>query len=140
MIGGRKNNYRKIIMIETKRLILRNYTMDDFNSLFEIMSDPETMQHYPATFDENRTKDWIIWNIENYKKYGFGLWAVTLKKQGNLLVIVELPFRILMVNCFQKLATSSTKNIGVRDLQKKLPKPAGTGSLTIQNIMQFIPT
>ena len=60
-------------MIETKRLILRNYTMDDFNSLFEIMSDPETMQHYPAPFDENRTKDWIIWNIENYKKYGFGL-------------------------------------------------------------------
>lgn len=52
-------------MIETKRLILRNYTMDDFNSLFEIMSDPETMQHYPAPFDENRTKDWIIWNIEN---------------------------------------------------------------------------
>ena len=127
-------------MIETKRLILRNYTMDDFNSLFEIMSDPETMQHYPATFDENRTKDWIIWNIENYKKYGFGLWAVTLKKQGNLLVIVELPFRILMVNCFQKLATTSTKSIGVRDLQKKLPKPAGTGSLTIQNIMQFILT
>ena len=60
-------------MLKTKRLILRNYTMDDFNSLFEIMSDPETMQHYPAPFDENRTKDWIIWNIENYKKYGFGL-------------------------------------------------------------------
>ena len=72
-------------MIETKRLILRNYTMDDFNSLFEIMSDPETMQHYPAPFDENRTKDWIIWNIENYKKYGFGLWAVTLKKTGEFI-------------------------------------------------------
>lgn len=69
-------------MIKTKRLILRNYTMDDFNSLFEIMSDPETMQHYPAPFDENRTKDWIIWNIENYKKYGFGLWVVTLKETG----------------------------------------------------------
>ena len=72
-------------MIETKRLILRNYTMDDFNSLFEIMSDPETMQHYPAPFDENRTKEWIIWNIENYKKYGFGLWAVTLKETGEFI-------------------------------------------------------
>lgn len=29
--------------IETERLILRNYTMDDFDALFEIMSDAETM-------------------------------------------------------------------------------------------------
>ena len=72
-------------MLKTKRLILRNYTMDDFNSLFEIMSDPETMQHYSAPFDENRTKDWIIWNIENYKKYGFGLWAVILKETGEFI-------------------------------------------------------
>ena len=35
-------------MIETERLILRNYTLSDFDSLYEIMSDPETMQHYPA--------------------------------------------------------------------------------------------
>ena len=35
-------------MIETKRLLLREYTRDDFDSLYEIMSDAETMQHYPA--------------------------------------------------------------------------------------------
>ncbi len=38
-------------MIETERLLLREYTMDDFDALYEIMSDPETMQHYPAPFD-----------------------------------------------------------------------------------------
>ena len=69
-------------VIETERLILREYTTDDFDALFEIMSDPETMQHYPAPFDEERTKGWISWNLDNYKKYGFGLWAVVLKETG----------------------------------------------------------
>ena len=59
--------------IETERLILRNYTMDDFDALFEIMSDAETMKHYPAPFDEERTRRWIAWNLENYAQYGFGL-------------------------------------------------------------------
>ena len=72
-------------MIETQRLLLREYTTDDFDALFEIMSDPETMQHYPAPFDEARTRRWIEWNLENYVKYGFGLWAVVLKETGEFI-------------------------------------------------------
>ncbi len=44
-------------MIETERLFLREYTMDDFDALYEIVSDAETMQHYPAPFDEEKTMD-----------------------------------------------------------------------------------
>ena len=55
--------------IETNRLLLREYTMNDFDALFEIVSDTETMQHYPAPFDEERTRGWINWNLDNYKKY-----------------------------------------------------------------------
>ena len=72
-------------MIETERLMLRKYTMDDFEALYEIMSDAETMQHYPAPFDEARTRRWIEWNIDNYSKYGFGLWAVVLKENGEFI-------------------------------------------------------
>ena len=67
-------------MIETERLLLRNYTLEDLDALYEIMSDAETMQHYPAPFDENKTRNWIAWNLDNYEKYGFGLWAVVLKE------------------------------------------------------------
>lgn len=69
-------------MIETERLLLREYTMDDFDALYEIMSDRETMQHYSAPFDKAKTRRWIEWNIDNYSKYGFGLWAVVLKESG----------------------------------------------------------
>ena len=72
-------------MIETKRLILREYTPDDFAALYEILSDPETMAHYPAPFDEARTRRWIDWNLENYAQYGFGLWAVALKETGEFI-------------------------------------------------------
>lgn len=72
-------------MIETERLLLRNYSLEDFDSLYEIMSDPETMQHYPAPFDEERTRGWITWNLDNYEKYGFGLWAVVLKETGEFI-------------------------------------------------------
>ena len=72
-------------VIETERLILREYTMDDYDALYEIVSDEETMQHYPAPFDEEKTKGWITWNLDNYKKYGFGLWAVVLKETGEFI-------------------------------------------------------
>ena len=72
-------------MIETPRLLLRNYSLSDFDSLYEILSDPETMQHYPAPFDADRTRNWITWNLDNYEKYGFGLWAVVLKETGEFI-------------------------------------------------------
>ena len=73
------------MVIETERLLLREYRPNDFDALFEILSDPETMRHYPAPFDAEKTKRWITWNLENYEKYGFGLWAVELKETGEFI-------------------------------------------------------
>lgn len=71
--------------IETERLILREFVQEDFDALFNILSDPETMQHYPNPFDEDRTRGWIEWNLQNYRQFGFGLWAVVLKETGELI-------------------------------------------------------
>lgn len=65
--------------IETKRLVLRKLTLDDSESLFSILSDPATMQYYPAPYDRDRTVRWIEKSIASYDKNGFGLWAVVLK-------------------------------------------------------------
>ncbi|MBR5966579.1 MAG: GNAT family N-acetyltransferase [Treponema sp.] len=73
------------MMIETERLILREYKREDFDALYEIMSDPQTMEHYPAPFSQEKTRGWIEWNLDNYKKYGFGLWAVVLKETGQFI-------------------------------------------------------
>lgn len=73
------------MIIETERLILREYTYEDFESLYKILSDKETMEHYPNPFDEEKVRGWIKWNIENYAKYGFGLWAVVLKETSEMI-------------------------------------------------------
>ena len=72
-------------MLETERLMLREYTADDADALFAILSDPETMRHYPRPFDRQMTENWISKNLERYKTLGFGLWAVVLKETGELI-------------------------------------------------------
>lgn len=73
------------MILETKRLILRNYTYNDFNDLKDIITNTETMKHYPKPYDLNGVKRWIDWNINNYEKYGFGLWAIELKETGKFI-------------------------------------------------------
>ena len=71
--------------METKRLTLRRMTMKDFDALHEILSDPQTMQHYPAPFSAEQTRRWITRNMERYAELDFGLWAVVLKETGELI-------------------------------------------------------
>ncbi|MGN0553684.1 MAG: GNAT family N-acetyltransferase [Oscillospiraceae bacterium] len=74
-----------IMILETERLILRELTDDDFSDLYDVLSDPDIMQHYPYTFDENRVRNWIKRNVERYHNDGFGLWAVILKENGKMI-------------------------------------------------------
>ena len=74
--------------LETERLILREFIMDDLDELYVILSDPKSMEYYPAPFTYEKCRWWIQWNLDNYKKYGFGLWAVTLKEDGKFMAIV----------------------------------------------------
>ena len=71
--------------LQTNRLVLREFTPEDFDALYAILSDPDTMKHYPKSFDEARVRGWIAWNLENYAVFGFGLWAVVLRETGKLI-------------------------------------------------------
>jgi RimJ/RimL family protein N-acetyltransferase len=73
------------MIFETDRLILRELTMDDLKPLHEILSDPESMQHYPNPYDLDKSINWITWNIENFATYGFGIWAVILKQEDKFI-------------------------------------------------------
>ncbi len=53
------------------------------------------MQHYPYTFDEARVRGWIDKNIERYKIFGFGLWAVCLKETGEMIGDCGLTMQII---------------------------------------------
>lgn len=70
------------MILQTKRLNIREYTPDDFDALYEILSDEETMKYYPKPYDENGVNRWINGCIDSYKQNGFGLWALELRETG----------------------------------------------------------
>jgi RimJ/RimL family protein N-acetyltransferase len=54
------------MVLETKRLILREIVLYDIDDLFEVLSDPEAMQFYPQPFDRQMTQTWIERNMQRY--------------------------------------------------------------------------
>jgi [ribosomal protein S5]-alanine N-acetyltransferase len=72
-------------ILETDRLILREFQLDDVDALARILSDAETMRFYPLHFDRKEVEDWIDRNRRRYTKDGHGLWAVVLKSSGELI-------------------------------------------------------
>ena len=82
-------------MIETEHLLLREMTENDFDALYRVLADSEIMRHYPYTFDETRVRGWIRRNIERYRIFGFGLWAVCLKETGEMIGDCGLSMQLI---------------------------------------------
>ncbi|MEH7385437.1 GNAT family N-acetyltransferase [Bacillus sp. JJ1521] len=72
-------------IIETKRLYLRELVLEDTEQLSKVLSDPESMQYYPEPFSIEKVEKWIHWNLDNYKTYNHGLWAVIIKDGEKLI-------------------------------------------------------
>lgn len=72
-------------VIQTERLYLREMTHEDFNALFRVLGDSDIMRHYPHTFDAERVNHWIERNLERYRVFGFGLWAMCLKATDEMI-------------------------------------------------------
>lgn len=72
-------------ILETSRLVLREFSPEDADALERVLSDPETMRYYPAPYDRAGVEQWIARNRERYEKDGVGLWAMLLKSTGELI-------------------------------------------------------
>jgi ribosomal-protein-alanine N-acetyltransferase len=72
-------------ILETSRLILREFSVEDVDALALVLSDQETMRFYPAPFDHAGVEQWIAKNIRRYTDDGYGLWAMVLKSTGELI-------------------------------------------------------
>lgn len=83
------------MIIETERLFLREMKESDYDALYEVLADSDIMQHYPYAFDENRVRNWIQRNIERYRIFGFGLWAVCLNETGEMIGDCGLTLQLI---------------------------------------------
>ncbi len=67
-------------ILETPRLLLRDFAPEDADALALVLSDPETMRYYPAPYDRAAVEQWIERNRQRYQDDGAGLWAMELKE------------------------------------------------------------
>jgi RimJ/RimL family protein N-acetyltransferase len=74
-----------VIVLQTPRVILREFEPDDADALALVLSDPHTMRFYPAPLDRAAVEQWIARNRQRYTKDGHGLWAMVLKSSDEVI-------------------------------------------------------
>jgi len=71
-------------ILETGRLLLREFRATDVDALAAVLSDPKTMHYYPEPFNRAGVEAWIDRNQARYSTNGYGLWAMVLKSSGEV--------------------------------------------------------
>lgn len=74
-------------MIETPRLILRQWLETDYSRFAEMSSDPKVMEHFPKMLSRSESDAYIDKLKAIIQKQGWGFWAVELKETHSLLVL-----------------------------------------------------
>ena len=114
------------IILETKRLLLRHFVIDDLDALFKFYSDPEVVKYIPdapRTRDEARQE--LEWHMHGHPKNpDLGLWATVHKEAGRFIgrcgllpwtidgkEEVEVAFTIAREYWGQGLATEAARAI-----------------------------
>ncbi len=65
--------------------MLRHLTANDVEAVFAVIGDPETMKFYPQKFTREDAAGWITKCLERYRRDGYGLFAVVLKSNGEVI-------------------------------------------------------
>ena len=73
------------MIIETERLCLREMTEDDFPMLCRHLQDSDVMHAYEHAFSDTEIWEGIEKQFWRYENDGFGVWAVVLKENGELI-------------------------------------------------------
>lgn len=73
------------MVLETKRLYLREMNQADYPALCKILQDKEVMYAYEHPFDDEEAHQWLDRQIQRCRDNGFGLWAAVLKDTGEMI-------------------------------------------------------
>jgi len=109
------------VILETDRLLLREYVEDDAEAFFQLNSDPEVLRFVPdkGLLNVEQARQILIDHpIADYRKYGFGRGACILKSTGEQIGFaglkyleelgeVDVAFRLMRTHWGQGLATEA---------------------------------
>jgi RimJ/RimL family protein N-acetyltransferase len=113
-------------MIETQRLTIREFTKDDFDNFASLVADPEVMRFsLKGPLNREEAQQYFQSRIlGHYQENGFGLWALILKEEKQLIGFaglitqevegkkkIELAYRLLPTFWGRGLASEAANAI-----------------------------
>lgn len=81
------------MILQTNRLILREFELSDAESLYRLNADPEVIRYTgDIAFKNIAEAESFLQNYSEYQKYGYGRWAMVEKQTGNFIGWCGLKF------------------------------------------------
>jgi len=77
-------------MIETNRLVLRNWIDTDIDPFVRLNQDAQVMRYFPGPYTESETRNMISLCQGAIEARGWGFWAVELKSSQSFIGMVGL--------------------------------------------------
>ncbi len=77
-------------MIETQRLILRQWSADDIPAFTQLNACPDTMEFFPSVYSQEQTQELVDWCSASIAERGWGFWAVEEKVSSDFIGMVGL--------------------------------------------------
>ncbi|KTD11233.1 GNAT family N-acetyltransferase [Legionella jamestowniensis] len=77
-------------IIESKRLIIREWLETDYPLFIEMNADAQVMQYFPAILSEKETMAMLARIHAHIQQHGFGLWAAELKETAEFIGFIGL--------------------------------------------------
>lgn len=79
-----------ILSLETPRLLLRQWQESDLEPFAAMNADAQVMEFFPARLDAEKSREMVQHIQEHFKREGFGLWALELRKSAEFIGFVGL--------------------------------------------------
>ena len=73
--------------LETDRLIIRSFTLDDAEAMFKVLGDAETMRYFLIWLNKSveNSRGFIRWVTGMERDFGYSFWAVVEKATGEVI-------------------------------------------------------